>query len=50
MAESKEYVIRAAGADRCWQEFMVGSFPLGVPDLKDGAPWRLNREKPDEGR
>jgi len=38
---ARDFVVRAAGADRSFQKFVLGKFPLGPPDIKaPGATWR----------
>lgn len=49
----REFTVRAAGADRTFQRFVLGKFPLGPPELKgEGTRWRKSERasyvaKPD---
>ena len=49
----REFNVRAAGADRSFQKFILGKFPLGPPELKvQGTSWRKSERdcyvsKPD---
>lgn len=37
----REFTVRAAGADRSFQKFVLGKFPLGPPELRaPGASWQ----------
>lgn len=42
---SREHTVRAAGADRGLQKFVLGKFPGAVPDLRAPGPWRLARQE-----
>lgn len=42
---SKSYTIRAAGADRSMQRFLLGKFPSHIPDLRGLGPWSLSKEE-----
>ena len=46
MSGSKEFTVRAAGADKSLHRFLVGKFPLGVADLTSTAvgEWRMRKE------
>ena len=42
----REFTVRAAGADRSFQKFVLGKFPLGPPDLKgQGTAWRKSEKE-----
>jgi hypothetical protein len=42
----REFNIRAAGADRSFQKFTLGKFPLGPPELKrQGTSWRKSERE-----
>ena len=42
---SREHNVRAAGADRSLQKFVLAKFPGAVPDLRGPGPWRLGRHQ-----
>jgi hypothetical protein len=49
---SKEYVVRAAGAERAFQKFILGKFPLVAPDLRlhsGGGDWHMRTRQGVEG-
>ena len=41
----KSYTIRAAGADRSLQKFLLGKFSAQLPDFRGSGPWRLGKEE-----
>ncbi|KAL4520153.1 hypothetical protein Ndes2437B_g04562 [Nannochloris sp. 'desiccata'] len=47
---AREHTVRAAGADRSFQKFILGKFPGSVPDLRGPGPWRLSRSEEDNAK
>lgn len=39
-----EHTLRAAGAERSFQKFILGKFPGTIPDLRGPGPWRLSQD------
>jgi hypothetical protein len=47
---ARQHSVRAAGADRSFQQFILGKFPGTVPDLRGPGPWRLSRNEEDNAK